>query len=94
LFANLSHSYLNYSKQWNTLDYPATILPVTTADKITDRLDISYKPINELDDLTYRAYDPDLYDGAPVSVQLVGRSLTEEELLAVTEAVDRALCQK
>ena len=35
--------------------------------------------------------DPDIYDGAPVSVQLVGRRLQEEKMLALAEYLGAAL---
>ncbi len=35
--------------------------------------------------------DPELYDGCPVSVQLVGRRLQEEKVLALTEMIGDAL---
>lgn len=79
---------------WNVLDYPAVVLPITVADKSVDVLDESYIPCNERDTEGYAMYDPDLFDGAPVSLQLVGRALAEEKLLAVANAVDRAVNQR
>lgn len=38
-----------------------------------------------------RADDADLYDGAHVSVQLIGRRLQEEKILALTEMIGDAL---
>ena len=35
--------------------------------------------------------DPEIYDGAHVSVQLVGRRLQEEKILALTEIIGDAL---
>jgi amidase len=57
----------------------------------SDVKDTSYKPVNELDQDNYNIYDPKLFEGAPVSVQLIGRSMHEEKLLAVAIAVDRAV---
>lgn len=82
-------SYGGYLCQWNLLDYPAVILPVTKVDKAIDLSDPTYQPINDLDERNNRGYDPEVYDGAPVSLQLVGRPLAEEELLASAEAIDR-----
>jgi amidase len=65
-------------------------LPVTHA-QVSDIKDPSYKPTNALDQETYDLYDPNLFEGAPVSVQLIGRSMTEEQLLAVAMAVDQAV---
>jgi amidase len=38
-----------------------------------------------------RADDANLYDGAHVSVQLIGRRLQEEKILALTEVIGDAL---
>jgi amidase len=35
--------------------------------------------------------DPEIYDGAPVALQLVGRRLEEEKMLALGELVAEAL---
>jgi amidase len=47
--------------------------------------------VNDLDKDTYDVYDPELFAGAPVSLQLIGRSMHEEQLLAVATAVDEAV---
>lgn len=73
------------------MDYPAAILPVSFVDPSVDVKDESYTPVNELDWENHAIYDPELFDGAPVSLQLIGRGLGEEKLLAVAEAVDRAV---
>jgi amidase len=56
--------------------------------KASDVKDMSYKPINELDQDTDNIYDPKLFEGAPVSLQLTGRSFCEEQLLAVAQVLD------
>lgn len=35
--------------------------------------------------------DPDAYHGAPVAVQIIGRRLTEERVMAIAEEVGRLL---
>lgn len=75
---------------WNILDWPTTILP-TTQVKPSDVKDPSYKPVNDLDQETYDLYTPELFDGAPVTLQLIGRSMMEEQLLAVSHAVDKVI---
>lgn len=37
------------------------------------------------------ADEPDIYDGAHVAVQLVGRRLQEEKILALAELVSKAI---
>ena len=39
----------------------------------------------------YQNYDADVYHGAPVAIQLVGRRLQEEFLLGLAEQVHQAL---
>ena len=41
-------------------------------------------PLNFLD-------DPDIYDGAHVSVQVIGRRLQEEKILALAEFIGNAI---
>ncbi|KAJ6786038.1 hypothetical protein PWT90_06572 [Aphanocladium album] len=71
----------------NMLDYPACAFPVTVADKAVDVLDAEYKPQSENDAYNVAMYDAELYHGAPVGLQLVGRRLQEEKVLALTELV-------
>lgn len=39
-------------------------------------------------------YDPELYDGVPVCVQLTGKRLREEQLVAVTKKIDQLVGEK
>lgn len=43
--------YWGYSAQWNLLDYPAVVFPVTKADKKIDTIELGHKhePMSELD---------------------------------------------
>lgn len=42
-------------------------------------------------ELTGWVDDPDLWHGAPISVQLVGRQMDDERLLAVSAVVDEVV---
>jgi len=64
---------------------------VTLADKNVDVVDKGYKPLNETDEKVWEAYDPELYDGAHVAVQIVARRFQEEKVLALTEYLGDAL---
>ncbi|CAN9228722.1 unnamed protein product [Alternaria alternata] len=81
------YKYYGYSTWVNTLDYTSVVVPVTDADKSVDKKDEGYKAIAEQDKRIQDDYDPEIYDGAHVSVQLVGRRLQEEKMLAVAEYV-------
>ncbi|KAL8924465.1 MAG: hypothetical protein Q9172_002676 [Xanthocarpia lactea] len=79
--------WYGYTAFVNLLDYTACTLPVTTVDKSVDVTDPFFKPVSELDATVMATYDPEIYDGAHVGVQLMGRRLQEEKVLAVTEYV-------
>lgn len=78
----------------NLLNYSVVVIPVTKADKTIDVIDNSYEPLNEIDRKNWDAYDPEMYDGAPVGVQLVARKFEEEKILGIAEVVMAALKNK
>jgi hypothetical protein len=65
--------------------YAAIVVPVTNADKTVDVVDKSFKPLSDADQVAFEAYDAEMYNGAHVSVQLVGRRLQEEKMLVLAE---------
>ncbi|RAL62563.1 hypothetical protein DID88_004413 [Monilinia fructigena] len=83
-----------YMEYWNStavvrkngsgLDSGAAILPVTTVDKNIDLFDHGYTPLNAEDEKVWKCYDPEIYGGAHVSVQIVGRRFQEEKVIAIT----------
>ncbi|OCK72930.1 putative general amidase GmdA [Lepidopterella palustris CBS 459.81] len=85
------YDYYGYTTFVNLLDYTAVVVPVTTVDKKIDVADVEYTPRNEPDRAVYKSYDPEIYDGAHVALQLVGRRLQEEKMLAIAEYVGSAL---
>ena len=85
------YRWLGYLTYWNLLDYPSVVLPVIAVDKNIDKKDITYVPCSDVDKENHEMYDAELFDGTPVSLQLVGRALAEETLLATAEVVDQAL---
>ncbi|KAF2263451.1 amidase [Lojkania enalia] len=80
-----------YTESINLLDYSAVVIPVTKADKSIDIADPNYTPLNDVDAKNWAAYDADIYDGAPVGVQLVARKYDEEKILAVGRIVYQIL---
>jgi amidase len=85
------YKYYGYTSVMNVLDWPAVTIPVTFADKEKDIKDMQYKSRNDLDATIYENYDADIYDGAPVGVQVVGKRLQEEYLLGLAEQIGEAL---
>jgi len=80
-----------YTEAINLVSYSASVIPVTTASKHLDPYDDTYEPRNKIDQLNWTAYDPEIYDGAPVGVQLVARKYEEEKIWAIAKVVDAAL---
>jgi amidase len=83
--------YYGYSGIINCLDYTSVVIPVTLVDKAVDVVDKSFKAVSDADQQAYDDYDADIYDGAHVSVQLVGRRFQEEKILALAEYITGAL---
>ncbi|KAL8663508.1 MAG: hypothetical protein Q9202_003818 [Teloschistes flavicans] len=80
--------YWGYTAQWNLLDYPALVFPVTQVDPKLDAREEGYKPMNEKDAFNYGLYDdPEKYRGAPVGLQLVGRRYEDEKVVEALEFV-------
>ncbi|XXH00561.1 hypothetical protein Hte_006909 [Hypoxylon texense] len=80
-----------YTEVLNLMNYSVVVIPVTKADKNVDTFDDSYTPLNDTDELNWKAYDPEVYHGAPVGLQIVGRKFEEEKVLAIAEIVCAAL---
>ncbi|KAH9886797.1 amidase [Xylariomycetidae sp. FL2044] len=80
-----------YTVAWNTVDYPAVIIPYTHADPEQDPKDAAFKPLNEADQKNQDMYDPELFRGAPVALQLVGPRLGDKQLLQDAELIDSVL---
>jgi hypothetical protein len=75
------------------LDYTCGIIPVTHVDRALDQLpaDFSLKKLNGVAKGAYMLYDADAMHGLPVAVQIAGRRLEEEKVLAIMERVEGAL---
>lgn len=67
------------------------MLPVGHVDAQVDAVDRSYVPANLIDKANHDLYDPELFHNAPISLQLVGRYMEEEKLMAVANAFDQAV---
>lgn len=85
--------YYAYSAIANVLDYTAGSFPVTFADRSRDPTLKNYTPGNPTDRSVWNTYNPDTFDGAPVGLQLMGRRLQEEKVVALMDIVTNALEQ-
>lgn len=85
--------YWGYTAQWNILDYPALVFPVTRVDPALDTLDNDYQPMNEKDDYNHQLWQsgPEKYQGAPVSLQLVGRRYEDEKVVEALEFITQQI---
>ena len=74
--------YWGYTAQWNLLDYPGLVFPVTKVDPTIDMVEHDYEPMNEKDEYNHQLWKsgPEKYRGAPVSLQLVGRRYEDEKV--------------
>ncbi|KAL3425257.1 acetamidase [Phlyctema vagabunda] len=83
--------YWSYTSQWNILEYPGAVFPVTTVDQKIDLKDTDFKPTNEQDQFNYDLYEPEKYVDAPIGLQIVTRRFEDEKCLAVLEEVEKAM---
>ncbi|KAF8306772.1 amidase [Clavulina sp. PMI_390] len=86
--------YVGYTGVYNILDWSAATIPVLraspTLDVRTPEYD-AYKPLSTLDERIWKSYEPKKFSGGPVSLQLVGRRLEEEKVLAGCKVAEDAL---
>ncbi|CAH0053663.1 unnamed protein product, partial [Clonostachys solani] len=83
--------YYGYSTVINFLDFTSVVVPVTFADKSIDTKKGDFQPLTEIDKEVGAEYDPEAYHGAPVAIQVIGRRLTEEKIMAIAEEIGRLL---
>ncbi|KAI0160517.1 amidase [Xylariaceae sp. FL1272] len=86
-------SSCGYTFLFNVLDYTAGCIPITHVDKTLDALssDFNMKKLNGVAQGAYKLYDATAMHGLPVGVQVVGRRLEEEKVLALMKRVEDAL---
>lgn len=77
------------------LDYSCGVIPVTKVDKSLDQLPgtFQFSKLNGVAKGAYIHYDAARMHGLPVAVQVVGRRLEEEKVLAFMERIEEAFEQ-
>ncbi|KAL1882488.1 hypothetical protein Plec18167_002904 [Paecilomyces lecythidis] len=80
-----------YTVSWNVMDYPAVIVPFTTADPDKDPKDWTFVPLSLENRKVQALYGPELMAGAPVALQFVGPRLGDRQLLKDAELLDKVL---
>jgi len=93
--------YLGYTGTVNVLDFSACTVPVGFVDPEShkadkgNRLDSDNGEIpdvkGELDGYIRSIYEPEMYKGLPVTVQIVGRRMEEEKVLGVATVLEKVL---
>lgn len=82
---------MNYTAPFNLCDCALVVIPVTTVDKAVDKPDPAYVPTDEIDKKVQDSYDPELFNGMPVCIQVVTKKLEEEKALALASVVVECL---
>ncbi|KAL7786732.1 acetamidase [Trichoderma ceciliae] len=81
--------YPGYTAVFNALDYSVAVIRGGRADKAKDPKDSHFKPVGDMDETIQAHYDPEVFDGAPIGLQIVCRRLEEEKVLAIAEEVEK-----
>lgn len=81
--------YWGYTAQWNLLDYPVLVFPVTKVDVEKDTPVGDYKALNDIDQYVHDEYDSaKSFENAPVNLGLVGLRNTEEQLIDIVKKIN------
>ena len=87
--------WVGYTKVWNLLDYTALVLPGGKVETRDCEEPWNYPARSETDEWNAKVWDDNKTDMAsmslPVGLQLVGRKLEEEKILAVAKVLDDLL---
>jgi amidase len=86
--------YYGYATAINVLDFTSCVVPVTFADQSVDVANKDFKPLNDMDAAVQAEYDAGAYHGAPVAIQVIGRRLTEERIIAIAKEIGELLAKQ
>ncbi|CAK7269928.1 hypothetical protein SEPCBS57363_003845 [Sporothrix epigloea] len=85
-------SWVGYTKVWNVLDYPALVLPAGQVQPQDCVVEWPLEARNETDAWNAKIWSDNKEDmlklGLPVGLQVVGRKLEEETVLAASKIID------
>ncbi|CAI6333642.1 unnamed protein product [Periconia digitata] len=74
-----------YTALVNMLNYPSAIFPFLKADKAVDasfaKADVTYEP----------PYEPEIFEGMPTHIQVMGKPMQDEELIEILKVVEKVL---
>ncbi|KAI1874129.1 uncharacterized protein JN550_002708 [Neoarthrinium moseri] len=80
-----------YTVAWNAVDYPAVIIPTSHVDPSKDPLDGEFRAMHDADAENQATYDPELFKGAPIALQIVGPRLADAQLLKDADMIDKVI---
>ncbi|KAF7340781.1 Amidase domain-containing protein [Mycena sanguinolenta] len=85
--------YWGYTNVWNFVDYPAAVFPTGLhSDPALDVKDTAPRTyMGETDRLNSDSYDPEVFAGAPLCLQLVSRRFADELVVRALEEISKAL---
>ncbi|KAH7920551.1 amidase [Leucogyrophana mollusca] len=84
--------YWGYTAIWNLLDYPGVVFP--TGLKVDPSVDVVREmasPMSPTDEYNHSLYDPDIFVGAPISLQVVARRFNDGLALAAQEVIEHII---
>ncbi|KAG5364766.1 putative amidase [Yarrowia sp. E02] len=70
-------NYWGYTAYWNLADYASVSMPFS-AVKTSDKPVQDFKPRNKIDEEWQALYSPDVYEDAPLAVQLIAPRMRDE----------------
>ncbi|GLA31344.1 acetamidase [Aspergillus phoenicis ATCC 13157] len=79
------YRHTGYTTFINTLDYTSLVFPIACADKNLRSMTERSKFLSELDQKIFEDYNAEIYHGAPIGLQLIGRRLEEEKIITIAE---------
>ncbi|UZJ53325.1 hypothetical protein CBS101457_002645 [Exobasidium rhododendri] len=85
--------HVGFTGIWNIMDMPSITLPICKADKHLDGKETHQPPQyhSSDDEFVWQNYNADRVHGLPTGLQIVGRRLEEEKVLALAEIVSALL---
>ncbi|KAM6532387.1 hypothetical protein FSOLCH5_001812 [Fusarium solani] len=87
--------WVGYTKVWNFVDYTALVIPAGKVKAEDCKATWDHAPRNEMDEWNAKIWEENKKDMAekelPIGVQLVGRNLDEEKVLAIGKVLDDML---
>ncbi|RGP66937.1 hypothetical protein FSPOR_6319 [Fusarium sporotrichioides] len=90
-----SIKWVGYTKVWNLLDYTALVIPAGRIEPRDLEATMDYEPRNDIDEWNKKLWEENKNDMVqnrlPVDIQIVGRGLEEEKVLAIGKVLDDLL---